>query len=256
MLPGAKGELMKRGIGVIAVCLILVGACNQPAQPSEAEQQEDARIQLLADPSTGPIFQRLEIYYPAETQAMLDQTLAIYRRGGSQEEAGAVVRATMMEIVNRNAVHASRAEPAALRASAQTTLDSLDVLQREDVEACQEMLLQENLSSETRRRQSRDVHRVLATVTVATLDAIHSGQTNPREYAPLLGQDYEAMFSKFEALGGDREVLRTLMGEAGGSLSPDVACRTGRLFWSAILSAPGDFPERYMSSIWTPDAPT
>lgn len=242
-------------LALVLAALLVCGCGNEGRAEhamSDAAQQDEARISLLGDQTIGPVFQRLEVYFPSETQLMLDEITTIRRRGGSHAESAAIARATMARILDSNAQHVSSAEPPALRAAAQTTLDGIVVLEREDLAACREMLVSGDLSSETRQRVSVTVHRALANATVATLDAIESGRQHPTQYSRPTPSDYQAMFARYEEFGGNRETLRTLMGPDGGSLSPDVACSTGRLMWTAILAMPDDFVERYMSSIWAP----
>jgi hypothetical protein len=249
-------KVMRVASAAAMIGVVLVASCGPSGHEpqTDTELQEDARIQFLSDPEFGPVFQRMEVYYPTETQALLDETLAIYRRGGSQEEAGAVSRATMARILQRDTGHVANAEPAALRAIAQTTLSLLEVLQRTDLAACQEVLVQGDLSVLTRQRVSDEVHRALANGTVATLDAIQSGKSAPQTYARLTPEDYRLMFAHFAADEDARANLQTLMSGNGGAVAPDVACDTGNRMWSGILGAPRDLPERYISEIMSPAA--
>jgi hypothetical protein len=174
--------------------------------------------------------------------------VALYRRGGGEEQARVYGESYMRSFLEDNKHYVGQAEPAVLTSLATALAEGTRAMRRADPMACAQTLRGGGFNAGDARGASNESKAALTNLAVATLEAIASGRRHATRYDPPTQQQARAWLERYSSLGGDQAVLEALDNPARLSAIPaETLCRAGELMWTAALQADDDFAPRFVS---------
>lgn len=205
--------------------------------------RERTRDQIAQDPRSAEFFAKFETLFPADYNEVMNQLIALQRRGGTNEEANRWGEAYMRSFMNTNRAHVVAAEPAALRAVAEAFADGTRRLRQENVALCAQTFRDGRGFTTPEQGLSPETQAAFFHITDVMLDAIASGKRAPQQYQEPTEAQWNAMFARYQALGGDPRSL----GVNPNALPPDRVCALAEHLWTAVAQGDDDFTARFVS---------
>jgi hypothetical protein len=211
---------------------------------TDAMLRERFRERIAAENvGAAAFFAKFETLFPADNEALMSELIALYRRGGTEQQARVLGESYMTSFVEDNKHYIARAEPAALTSLASTLREGARALRRENPAACMASLSGGPIPS-----ASGAPSPALTSAAVAMLDTIASGRNQATRYEAPTEQQLIAWLDRYASLGGDRAVLEAFENTALLSrFEPDALCEASELMWTAALQAEDDFVPRFVS---------
>lgn len=216
---------------------------------TDAVLRERFRGQIAEhDVVAASFFDRFETLFPADYDVFMDGLVALYRRGGSEQQGRVFGETYMTSFVQDNQRHIANAEPAVLTALAAALEQGARTMRQEDPMACAQAMRGAAFSTAVANDASERSKAALTNIAVVMLDAIASGRAHSTQYARPTEQQVQSWLQRYEALGGDQSVLEALSDEARlGAVDPHALCQAGEIMWTAALQAEDDFAPRFIS---------
>lgn len=215
---------------------------------TDAVLAERMAARIMEDPSAAAFYTKFEALFPIDHAEFVNQLVLLQRRGGTQQQAMVLGQSYMTSFIEDNQRHAAAADPAALIALGEALGEGMRALGREDPNLCALYLRNGNVPPQLLMNLSTETKQTFMGVTSALLDAMHSGKTNPAQYAAPSEAQWLAWLARYEALGGDQRVLEAFNTPAQMRSMPAAeVCRAADVMWSAVLSAEDDFAPRFVS---------
>lgn len=211
---------------------------------TDAMLRERFRERIAAENvGAAAFFAKFETLFPADNEALMSELIALYRRGGTEQQARVLGESYMTSFVEDNKHYIARAEPAALTSLASTLREGARALRRENPAACMASLSGGPIPS-----ASGAPSPALTSAAVAMLDTIASGRNQATRYEAPTEQQLISWLDRYASLGGDRAVLEAFENTTLLSrFEPDALCEASELMWTAALQAEDDFVPRFVS---------
>lgn len=221
---------------------------NNPSFMSDAQVRERMQAEVARDPSAAAFFSKFETLFPEEHARFLDQMVALYRGGATQEQAFNAGQRTMTTFIEANVAHAASADPETLTALARTLSAGVNALASENPTLCAQLIRTGVASSHAALSLSPSSRDAMMQITNHTLDAIAAGRSAPTQYVDPTDADMNQLVGVYTAQGGDVASLAAFGDPAQlAALDTNAVCRTGQSLWNAVLLMPGDFIPRFVS---------
>lgn len=249
---------MRPGIIIIVSLLALVGAAFGVRQyapqilpdqfTTDAVLADRLRAQLAEDENGAAFFEAFERLFPADHQVLLQEYVDLYRRGGTQEQAMALSEGYMSRFIADNTRYASGADAETLVMLGGKIGEGISALRRENPVLCAQYMRQGAAPVLRPNMVSPEARGVFTRIGTAMLESIANGKTTAMTHAEPTEAQWLAWVARFEALGGQPDVLRA-MGDPvqAGSLAPAEICEAADIMWVAVLQAEDDFASRFVS---------
>lgn len=203
------------------------------------------RAEIVEDPYASAFITKFEQLFPADNTELMTRLVALYRDGGSADQARTLTESYMRSFVEDNKRHVANAGASELTALLAALSETTRLLRTENPELCAQMFRSnaapplEGLSNETKA--------ALVGVTTAMLDSIASGMRAPTQHPPPSQAQAIAWMRRFEASGGDVRVIEAFGSSDMYGLSSSAVCDAASLMWTSALSAEDDFAARFVS---------
>ncbi len=204
------------------------------------------RAEIMSDPHGAAFLTTFERQFPADNTELMTRLLALYRDGGSPEQAQRLTESYMSSFVEDNKRHIANASAADLTAVLSALSESTRLLGAENVALCARVFTSggvsipmDGLSDETKT--------ALVGVTTAMLNSIASGMRTPTQHPPPSEAQAIAWMRRFEANGGDVRMVQALGTSDMYGLSPRDVCDSATIMWASALEAEDDFAARFVS---------
>lgn len=215
---------------------------------TDAVLRERLREIIAEDEVGDAFFDRFEVLFPADYEAIMSGIVALYRRGGSGEQARVYGESYMRRFLEDNKRYIAQAEPAVLTSLATVLAEGTRAMRESDSTACAQTLRGGGFNAGDARGASAASKAALTNMAVVTLEAIASGRRHAVQYAPPTQRQATAWLERYASLGGDEAVLEAMNDPVRlDALPPETLCHAGELMWTAALQAEDDFAPRFVS---------
>lgn len=219
----------------VLVALLALGVLT--AAPALAAETPPVFERMKQDPADGAFWRLFDAAFPVEGARLVEQSLDA---DGTPRDAAEFGR-RIVQLMNDNLHHMSRAPAADLLAYARTNAAYLRALQAEDPVLCGRAAMQ-GLSPDDVGPASADDES--EAMTLAIYEGIAAGRRAPVRHGPVSAADIQALEKAMAAGGADPAVLATLT-----EAQPAVQCAGGVAMMEAVGRMPPEAGARFMAAI-------
>lgn len=215
---------------------------------TDAVLMDRLRTQITEDGRAEPFFAKFETLFPADYNELMTQLVALYRRGGTEQQAMRLGESYMTSFIEDNQQHVAAAEPAVLTELGRAISNGTTLLREENVVVCGEAFRSSSSFNAPVEGMSTPTQDAFVAISVQMLEGIASGKRAPTQYVEPSQAQWLALVGRYQELGGDVAAL-----EASANpvmmrrLPPDAVCGMVDLLWKAALQAEDDFLPRFVS---------
>ena len=217
------------------------------ARPTAADARAEVLSRLADAPAYAPFFEKLRSTFPGDYIALVDEASATLATGGRVPNPDHLLTAAMRRLRQTRGVLAAQAEAGPLSGIFAAQVLVLDLLSKEDSNACADFLYG---NSTPEFMAFAATHRdVVEQLAIANLDAIENGQVHRVAHADPTQDDLDAIATILKAKGLSADQISAVLD--GKTFDPPLAatqlCDAGRAYLHTLAELPTDARTRAYS---------
>lgn len=248
-----------RGLVIVLALIALIGGGGYAVRTyapqylpdqwtSDEVLEQRFRERMREDVRADAFFTKFEQLFPADYNELMAQAVALYRRNGTEQQGFVLGQTYLRSFIEDNQAHIVGAEPAVLTALGQAISHSTTLLREEDADICGNAFREGRGFSVETEGMSAATQDAFLQVGLAMLDGIASGKRAQVIYVQPSDEQWIALVSRYEALGGDTAALQASASPSLMRAMPAAkVCEMVERMWVAALQAEDDFMPRFVS---------